>query len=79
MLLSGDSIEKNVSEGVRYCKIAADQGHDWAAYNYAVMLEKGEGVGINKKEAARYYKIAADNGHPKAMQKYEKLKIYESL
>ncbi len=61
-------MEKDYAEAVRYCKLAADQGHASAQYNLGVCYANGEGVEKDYAEAVRYYKlaVAADQGVPEA-------------
>ena len=43
-------------------RLAADQGHSKAQYEYGGYLRSGYGVNVNPVESARYLKLAADQG-----------------
>jgi hypothetical protein len=49
-------------EGVRYYKLAAEQGHSMAQFNLGVCFERGQGVAQDWLEATRYYRLAAEQG-----------------
>lgn len=59
-------------EAARYFKLAADQDHAKAQFNYGICLTNGSGVGKNLDEAAKYLKLAADQGYAKAQFCYGK-------
>ena len=56
-LQNGIGCKTNIDESIRYYKLAADEGHQGAMFNYGLlMLEKDE------KEGVSYIKKAADHG-----------------
>lgn len=48
-------------------RIAAEQGLDWAMYNYATLLALGDGVAEDKAAALAWFRKAARMGNAKAM------------
>jgi TPR repeat protein len=52
----------NKSLAAHYFKLAADQSHARAQFNYGIMLLCGQGISINKSLAAHYFKLSADQG-----------------
>ena len=73
MLYTGNGIDLNYEESLKYFKMAADKGHIVSAYNYGYMLLQGLGAVVNILEAAKYLKIAADGNFPKALLTYATL------
>ena len=73
MLETGDGVEVNKSEAVKYFKMSADKGYNWAMNNYANKLFYGEGIAVNKSEAIKYYKMAAEKGNKEAIEKLKTL------
>ncbi len=57
-------------EAARYFKLAADQDHAKAQFNYGICLTNGSGVEKNLDEAAKYLKLAADQGYAKSQLAY---------
>jgi TPR repeat protein len=60
--VSGKGVKRNVAEGVRWYRKAAEQGDVGARYNLGVMYDNGRGVPKNEAEAARWYRKAAEQG-----------------
>ena len=48
-------------------RVAAEQGLDWAMYNYATLLALGEGVAEDKVAALGWFERAAKMGNAKAI------------
>ncbi len=54
-------MEKDYDEAVRYCKLAADQGHASAQNSLGLCYENGEGVEKDYAEAVRYTSLRQAN------------------
>jgi TPR repeat protein len=54
------------AESARWYRLAAEQGHDRAQYDLALMYAEGKGVPEDATEALRLYRLAADQGHSRA-------------
>jgi TPR repeat protein len=61
------------SLAVHYYKLSADQGHPYAQFNYAVLLDTGDGIAMDKSLAAHYYKLSADLGTTPAQARYDSI------
>ncbi len=66
LYFSGQGVEKNYAEAVKWFKKAADQGHMDAIYSLGYLSELGYGTEQNYATAAKLYAIAAEKGHPQA-------------
>jgi hypothetical protein len=60
----------NVIEAAKYYKLAADQNHARAQFNYGSCLAQGKGVPVDLIGAATYFKLAADQNHAQAQFSY---------
>ena len=67
--LTGDGVEKNAKEAVRYFSLAAKEGNSWAEYRLGQCYENGFGVKKSSKDAYQYYYFAALKGEEKAQAK----------
>jgi TPR repeat protein len=56
----------DVTEAVRYYRLAADLGLANAQGNLGLCYENGWGVAKDETEAAQYYRLAADQGFANA-------------
>ena len=56
-------LEKDLKEGSRWWRLAADQGNADGQYSLAVDCAIGEGVEKDLEEAVRWFRLAADQGH----------------
>lgn len=65
LLIQGQRVKPNPILGLKYVKIAADNGVNDALFQYGTLIENH-----NKQEAIKYYKMAIDQGHPSAMHRY---------
>jgi TPR repeat protein len=65
-LRSGEKGFHDLASAARYFKLAADQNHAEAQFEYAVCLSEGLGVSVDLCAAAKYYKLSADQNHAKA-------------
>jgi hypothetical protein len=63
MYLNGVGVEKDLTEAVRWCRKAAEQGFANAQYNFALMYVNGIGVDKDPTEALRWRQAAAAQGH----------------
>ena len=59
----GRGVEKNLTEAVRWYRLAAEQGFARGQKNLGTMYEFGRGVEQNHKEAVRWYRLAAEQGY----------------
>ena len=55
--------DKNVAEGVRYIRMAAEGGGVEAKYSLGIMYHEGEGVSQDYNIALDWFRQAADEGH----------------
>ena len=55
-------------EGVKWCKLAAEQGHADAQYTLGVCYEGGMGVERSRAEAVKWYRMAAEQGNARAQE-----------
>lgn len=51
---------------VKWYRLAADQGYEYAQYNLGCMYEDGRGVKRSYKDAVKWYRLAADQGNARA-------------
>ena len=58
--------EDRVRLAARYFKLAADQGHAPAQFQYGLCLKEGEGVPCDLSAAARYFMMVIEQGHTEA-------------
>jgi TPR repeat protein len=63
-------LPKNKKLAVEWLAKAAEQGHDRAQFNLAVIHRDGDGVKVDSKEAAKFFKASAEAGHIPAMTEY---------
>lgn len=71
ILQTGDGVQPNAREALRYYKIGANNGNVDSMCCIAQLLDSGAvGVPVNKKEAVKYYRRAAENGKAEAMFYY---------
>ena len=62
----GQGVEKNLTEALRWTRLAASQDDDLALCNLGMYYENGEGVPQDYTEAAKWYRLAAAKGMPYA-------------
>ena len=55
-------------KALKYCTMAADNGHAAAQYNCGNMYYNGEGVERDVEEALRWFDLAATQDHQQAQQ-----------
>ena len=63
MLRSGNGIDRNESESVRWVIAAAENGHAAAQAELAVMYHAGQGVSQDYARAAEWYRKSAEQGY----------------
>ena len=66
MYANGEGVPQDYGEGVRWYRLAADQGFASAQYNLSGMYLNGRGVPQDDGEAVRWHRLAADQGHASA-------------
>ena len=67
-----EGVLKDEAEGVRWYRMAAEQGLAGAQFNLGVMYDNGRGVLKDEAEAVRWYRMAAEQGHAvRAVQPWE--------
>ena len=59
-------IKKNLEEGFKWVKLAAEQDNDFAQFNLADMLYLGHGVKKDFSESFKWLKLAAKGGNSRA-------------
>ena len=71
--INGLGVTRNVSEGVRLCKMAAEGGSDVAQCMLAEWHEAGDLAPLDISEALRWYKCAATAGIEQAQRRLSEL------
>ena len=66
MYNEGKGVGKNITEALKWYRLAAVQGNASAQYNLGVMYEKGNGVLKDYAEALKWYRLAAEQGFASA-------------
>lgn len=69
-LLTGDRCVKDLSKGIFWLTVSAQQGNAQAAWLLAQRLDEGEDVKQQKSKSLRWLKVAADGGHARAKLQY---------
>jgi hypothetical protein len=64
--LTGDGVEEDLAESIRWTELAANQGHVEAQYDMGGIFDTGDGVVADREEALRWYGLAAAQGHEAA-------------
>jgi TPR repeat protein len=64
MYLEGKGVAKNVPEGIKWIRAAADGGHAAAQLNVGLLYSNGFGVPKDYAEAAKWYRRSAEQGDP---------------
>lgn len=76
MLMRGNGVTKNVDEGMKIMKQAAERGFPTANHNLGFIYEHGEfGIEKNQELAFKYYEAAANKDYLKYMVKVGKAKL----
>lgn len=60
---TGEGVERDYAEAVKWYRLAAKQGHPDAQYNLGVAHAFGEGVERDPARASNWYRRAAEQGH----------------
>jgi len=68
MYETGDGVEKDYQQALKWYRAAADQGYAWALTNLGCMYAKGLGVKLDLNEAAKWYELAAQEGDEMAQR-----------
>jgi len=74
MYRKGEGVTQNDSEAVKWFKLAADQGYDYAQANLGFMYAEGKGVTQNYSEARKWFTLAADQGNDYSKKALEIIK-----
>ena len=61
-----EGTKKDPRAGLKWLRLAAEQGHARAQTQLGMAYQKGRGVGRNIPESAKWMRKAAEQGHPKA-------------
>jgi hypothetical protein len=69
-LLSGEGVDRNESEAVKYFKMSCDQESDDGFYAYGMALLEGISIERDEKEGARFVKMSADRGSSSGRRLY---------
>jgi TPR repeat protein len=59
---TGDGVEPDPTEGVKWYRAAAENGSSMAQYNLGIIYKNGHGVAQDYAEASRWYRMAAEQG-----------------
>lgn len=82
MYLSGQGIEPDANEAVKWFTKSAENGNSEAAYNLGVMYLKGIGINASKNTAKQWFEKAYELGNPTAKMAINmggKVKMYERV
>ncbi|MDZ7737284.1 MAG: hypothetical protein U5P41_15305 [Gammaproteobacteria bacterium] len=60
---TGEGVERDYAEAVKWYRLAAEQGHPDAQYDLGVAHAFGEGVERDPARASNWYRRAAEQGH----------------
>lgn len=63
---TGEGVEQNYSEALKWYQAAANQGHAIAQSNLGNMYFNGWGVPQNYEESVKWYRLAAEQGDSNA-------------
>ena len=63
----GVGVEQDLSEAVKWFRLAAEQGYAPAQFNLGASYNNGEGVAENKDEAIKWFRLAAEQGDEDAI------------
>jgi TPR repeat protein len=66
MIENGQGVVKEYAEAVKWYRLAAQQGNEFAQYNLGVMYANGQGVVKDYAEATKLFRLAAQQGHKTA-------------
>ena len=66
MYHSGQVVEQDYAEAVKWLRKPAEQGLAKAQYNLGIAFQNGEGVRQDYAEAVKWYRKAAEQGHANA-------------
>jgi TPR repeat protein len=75
LYFTGQGVEQNHAEALRWTLAAAEQGHLNAQFNLGALYYTGTGTAVNLEEALRWYTIAAQSQHSGAQ--YNLATMYE--
>ena len=62
MYCTGEGLDRNLEEAVKWYRRSAEQGNRYAQYNLAVMLLKGQGTTSDVDEAFHWCRTSAEQG-----------------
>ncbi len=65
---TGDGVEQNPSEGVKWLRKSAEKGYDEAQFRLGVMYVNGDHIEKDRKEGVKWLKKAARQGHVNAIK-----------
>ncbi len=71
---SGDGVEQNISEAIKWFLKAADQGHNHAMFMLGECYIYGIGVDQSETEAVKWYQRAAEQGDEPAVEALSQIK-----
>ena len=63
---SGEGVQQDYDEAVKWYRKAAEQGNAYAKFNLGWMYQNGQGVHQDDAEAVKWYRKAAEQGAAKA-------------
>jgi TPR repeat protein len=64
LFLKGDGVAQDYAEAVRFFRLAAAQGEQYAQLSLGRLFHHGVGVAKDRAEAIRWYRLAAAQGYP---------------
>ena len=75
MRYNSDGVPQNYAEGVKWYRLAAEQGIAVAQAILGLMYDTSQGVPQNYAEAVKWYRLAAERGYASAqyIRKYPKI------
>ena len=68
MYRTGDGVRQDDAEAVRWCRLAADQGHAYAQFNLGLKYAIGEGVQQDDGQAHMCFNVAASRDQEDAVR-----------
>ncbi len=63
----GSGVTPNISEAIKWYRLAAEKGHATAQLSLAMKYKNGEGVPRSEQEAIKWYTLSAEQGTPGAL------------
>ena len=69
---SGDGVDKDFEQAIKWFLMAAEQDDAQAQFNLGIMYGRGEGTGKDVNKSMQWLKKAAEQGHAEAVMMFSK-------